>query len=49
MTEQQARKYREIIEAGAQGLTDAEALTVKTLYPAWAAGHNYTVGLQNHP
>lgn len=44
MTEQQARKYREIIEAGAQGLADAEALTVKTLYPAWAAGQNYTVG-----
>lgn len=44
MTEQQARKYREIIEAGAQGLTDAEALTVRTLYPAWAAGQDYTVG-----
>lgn len=44
MTEQQARKYRKIIEAGAQGLTDAEALAVKTLYPAWAAGQDYTVG-----
>lgn len=44
MTEQQARKYRAIIEAGAQGLTDAEALTVKTLYPAWAAGQSYTPG-----
>lgn len=44
MTEQQARKYREIIEAGAQGLTDAEALAVKTLYPAWAVGQDYTVG-----
>lgn len=44
MTEQQARKYREIIEAGAQGLTDAEALTVKTLYSAWTAGQDYTVG-----
>lgn len=44
MTEQQARKYRAIIEAGAQGLTDAEALTVKTLYPAWAAGQSYKVG-----
>ncbi len=43
MTERQARKYRAIIEAGAQGLTDAEALTVKTLYPAWAAGQSYTV------
>ena len=44
MTEQQARKYREIIEAGAQGLTDVEALTVKTLYPEWATGQSYTVG-----
>lgn len=44
MTEQQARKYREIIEAGAQALTDAAALTVKTLYPEWATGQSYTVG-----
>ena len=44
MTEQQARKYREIIESGAQGLTDAEAVIVKTLYPAWAAGQSYKVG-----
>lgn len=44
MTEQQARKYREIIEAGAQGLTDAEALTVKTLYPAWTTGQSYAAG-----
>lgn len=44
MTEQQARKYREIIEAGAQGLTDAEALTVKTLYPAWTTGQSYVAG-----
>lgn len=42
MTEQQARKYRAIIEQGAQGLTDAEALSVKTLYPAWAADTAYT-------
>ena len=44
MTEQQARKYRAIIEAGAQGLTDAEALAVKTLYPAWTAGQSYAAG-----
>ena len=44
MTEQQARKYRAIIEQGAQSLTDAEALAVKTLYPKWAAGQSYTVG-----
>lgn len=44
MTEQQARKYRAIIEAGAQGLTDAEAVIVKTLYPVWAAGQSYKVG-----
>lgn len=42
MTEQQARKYRAIIEAGAQGLTDAEALTVKTLYPEWETNTEYT-------
>ena len=42
MTEQQARKYRAIIEQGAQSLTDAEALSVKTLYPAWAADTAYT-------
>lgn len=36
MTEQQARKYRAIIEQGAQGLSDAEALAVKTLYHEWA-------------
>ena len=36
MTEQQARKYRAIIEQGAQTLSDAEALTMKTLYPEWA-------------
>lgn len=44
MTAQQARKYRAIIEAGAQGLTDAEAVIVKTLYPVWAAGQSYKVG-----
>lgn len=44
MTEQQARKYRAIIEQGAQGLSDAEALAVKTLYPKWVADQSYTVG-----
>lgn len=44
MTEQQARKYRAIIERGAQGLSDAEAPSVKTLYPKWAAGQAYTAG-----
>lgn len=44
MTEQQARKYRAIIEQGAQELSDVEALAVKTLYPKWAAGQRYTVG-----
>ena len=44
MTEQQARKYRAIIERGAQGLSDAEAPSVKTLYPKWAAGQSYAVG-----
>ena len=44
MTEQQARKYRAIIERGAQGLSDAEASSVKTLYPKWAAGQSYAVG-----
>lgn len=36
MTEQQARKYRAIIEQGAQTLSDTDALAVKTLYPEWA-------------
>lgn len=44
MTEQQARKYRAIIEQGAQELSDAEALAVKTLYPKWVADQSYTVG-----
>lgn len=44
MTEQQARKYRAFIEQGAQGLSDAEALAVKTLYPEWAADQDYTAG-----
>ncbi len=35
MTEKQAQKYREIIEQGAQGLSDAEAVSVKTLYREW--------------
>lgn len=42
MTEQQARKYRTIIEFGAQTLDDARALTVKTLYPEWKADMAYT-------
>lgn len=44
MTEQQAWKYRAIIEQGAQTLSDIEALAVKTLYPEWAEGQSYTVG-----
>ena len=44
MTEQQALKYRAIIERGAQGLSDAEASSVKTLYPKWSAGQSYAVG-----
>lgn len=42
MTEQQARKYREIIEQGAQTLDDTLAVTVKSLYPEWAANTAYT-------
>ena len=42
MTEQQAQKYRAIIEQGAQTLDDAAAVTVKSLYPEWAAGTAYT-------
>ena len=44
MTEQQARKYRTIIEQGAQILSDAEALTMKTLYSEWTdlAAEGYT-------
>lgn len=44
MTEQQARKYRAIIEQGAQTLSDTDALAVKTLYPEWAADQSYAVG-----
>lgn len=44
MTRAEALKYRAIIEQGAQGLSDAEALAVKTLYPKWAAGQSYAVG-----
>ena len=44
MTERQARRYRAIIEQGAQELSDAEALAVKALYPAWAAGTAYAAG-----
>lgn len=42
MTEQQAQKYHAIIEQGAQTLDDAAAVTVKSLYPEWAAGTAYT-------
>lgn len=42
MTEQQAQKYRAIIERGAQTLDDSAAITVKSLYPEWAAGTAYT-------
>lgn len=44
MTEWQARRYRAIIEQGAQELSDADALAVKALYPAWAAGTAYAAG-----
>lgn len=44
MTARQANKYRAIIEQGAQLLSDAEALTVKTLYPEWETGEDYPVG-----
>ena len=44
MTRDQALRYRAIIEQGAQELSDAEALAVKSLYPAWAAGTAYAAG-----
>lgn len=42
MTELEARKYRKIIEDGAQGLTDAQALSYKNLYPEWKSDEVYT-------
>ena len=44
MTTRQANKYRAIIEQGAQLLSDSDALSVKTLYPAWEPGKGYPVG-----
>ena len=44
MTTRQANKYRAIIEQGAQLLSDSDALSVKTLYPAWEPGKDYPVG-----
>ena len=46
MTRDQALRYRAIIEQGAQELSDAEALAVKALYPAWAAGTAYAAGIR---
>ena len=46
MTRDQALRYRAIIEQGAQELSDAEALAVKALYPAWAAGTAYASGIR---
>lgn len=42
MTRAKALQYRAIIEQGAQGLNDAEALSVKTLFPEWAPDTAYT-------
>lgn len=42
MTRAEALQYRAIIEQGAQGLSDAESLSVKTLFPEWEPGTAYT-------
>lgn len=39
-----ARKLRPIIEQAAQSLDDRTALSSVALYPAWAAGKDYTAG-----
>ena len=39
-----ARKLRPIIEQAAQSLDDRTALSAVALYPAWAAGVDYTAG-----
>ena len=39
-----ARKLRPIIEQAAQSLDDRTALDAVALYPAWAAGVDYTAG-----
>ena len=39
-----ARKLRPIIEQATQSLDDRTALSAVALYPAWAAGVDYTAG-----
>ena len=39
-----ARQLRPLIEKGVQSLTDNEALTAVTLFPAWQANTAYTTG-----
>lgn len=39
-----ARKLRPVIEQAAQSLDDRTALSAVAMYPAWAAGMDYSTG-----
>ena len=41
-----ARKLRALIEKAAQSLPDEDAVEAVDLYPAWAVGEDYTVGMK---
>lgn len=44
MTRMEAERYRKKIESAVQSLSEEDALSVASLYPAWSSSGEYSVG-----
>ena len=41
-----AMRVKPVLQKGAQGLGDAEALKIKSIYPEWESGMEFTAGIK---